>query len=80
MGNTGSSKSHESSAAKKQSESEEESASDHEIEVEMNSILKKGPIIIFSKSYCPFSMKAKVRLPAIPLTFACTQTNNKSSE
>ena len=60
VGNTGSSKSHESSAAKKQSDSEEESASDHEIEVEMNSILKKGPIIIFSKSYCPFSMKAKV--------------------
>ena len=59
VGNTGSSKSHESSAAKKQSDSEEESASDHEIEVEMNSILKKGPIIIFSKSYCPFSMKAK---------------------
>ena len=60
VGNTGSSKSHESSAAKKESQSEEESASDHEIEVEMNSILKKGPIIIFSKSYCPFSMKAKV--------------------
>lgn len=60
VGNTGSSKSHESSAAKKESQSEEETASDHEIEVEMNSILKKGPIIIFSKSYCPFSMKAKV--------------------
>jgi len=59
VGNTGSSKSHESSAAKKESQDEEESASDHEIEVEMNSILKKGPIIIFSKSYCPFSKKAK---------------------
>jgi hypothetical protein len=60
VGNTGASKSRESSAAKKQSQSEEETASEHEIEVEMNSILKKGPIIIFSKSYCPFSKKAKV--------------------
>jgi FtsZ-interacting cell division protein ZipA len=68
VGNTGSSKSHESSAAKKkESQSEEESASDHEIEVEMNSILKKGPIIIFSKSYCPFSMKAKVCSNALPI-------------
>ena len=62
VGNTGASKSRESSAAKKkQSESKEETDSEHEIEVEMNSILKKGPIIIFSKSYCPFSKKAKVR-------------------
>ena len=62
VGNTGASKSRESSAAKKQSKSEEEeTASEHEIEVEMNSILKKGPIIIFSKSYCPYSKKAKVR-------------------
>lgn len=63
VGNTGASpKSRESSAAKKQSktEEEEESESDHEIEVEMNSILKKGPIIIFSKSYCPYSKRAKV--------------------
>lgn len=63
VGNTGASKSRESSAAKKkqQSETKEETDSEHEIEVEMNSILKKGPIIIFSKSYCPFSKKAKVR-------------------
>lgn len=60
VGNTGASKSRESSAAKKQTESKEETDSEHEIEVEMNSILKKGPIIIFSKSYCPFSKKAKV--------------------
>lgn len=60
VGNTGASKSRESSAAKKQIESKEETDSEHEIEVEMNSILKKGPIIIFSKSYCPFSKKAKV--------------------
>lgn len=40
--------------SKKQSEEEEKA------EVEINSILKKGPIIIFSKSYCPYSKKAKV--------------------
>lgn len=62
VGNTGASKSRESSAAKKPSDGEEETASEHEIEVEMNSILKKGPIIIFSKSYCPYSKKAKVRI------------------
>ena len=61
VGNTGASKSRESSAAKKQTETKEETDLEHEIEVEMNSILKKGPIIIFSKSYCPFSKKAKVR-------------------
>jgi hypothetical protein len=66
VGNTGASKSRESSAAKKLSESEEETASEHEIEVEMNSILKKGPIIIFSKSYCPFSKKAKVCHTLLP--------------
>ncbi|KAK4508471.1 hypothetical protein PRZ48_002210 [Zasmidium cellare] len=40
-------------------EDDEESEREHEIELELNSILKKGPIIIFSKSYCPFSKKAK---------------------
>ncbi|KAF2209811.1 hypothetical protein CERZMDRAFT_46589 [Cercospora zeae-maydis SCOH1-5] len=29
------------------------------IETELNAILRKGPIIIFSKSYCPYSKKAK---------------------
>ncbi|CAG9939173.1 unnamed protein product [Clonostachys rosea f. rosea IK726] len=28
-------------------------------EAELNSILKKGPVIIFSKTYCPFSKRAK---------------------
>lgn len=37
-----------------------ESEHDHKVETELNDILKKGPIIIFSKSYCPFSKKAKV--------------------
>lgn len=42
-------------AAKSKEETEEE----HEVELELNVILKKSPIIIFSKSYCPFSKKAK---------------------
>ncbi|KAF2083160.1 glutaredoxin, partial [Saccharata proteae CBS 121410] len=36
-----------------------ESDADHEVDLEFNSILKKSPIIIFSKSYCPYSAKAK---------------------
>lgn len=48
-----------SSASKGDSE-ETESEEDHEVETELNDILKKGPIIVFSKSYCPFSKKAKV--------------------
>ncbi|KAK3114795.1 hypothetical protein LTR53_006529 [Teratosphaeriaceae sp. CCFEE 6253] len=31
----------------------------HRVETELNDILKKGPIIVFSKSYCPYSKKAK---------------------
>lgn len=38
-----------------------ETEDDAKAEAEINSILKKGPIIIFSKSYCPYSKKAKVR-------------------
>ncbi|CAG8972254.1 hypothetical protein HYALB_00001652 [Hymenoscyphus albidus] len=37
----------------------EETKEEHEVEVELNSILKKSPIIIFSKSYCPHSKQAK---------------------
>ncbi|AEO65377.1 uncharacterized protein THITE_2112307 [Thermothielavioides terrestris NRRL 8126] len=37
-------------------ESEEE---DPEVEVQLNDILKKAPVIIFSKSYCPYSKRAK---------------------
>jgi len=33
-----------------------------DVELELNSILKRSPIIIFSKSYCPFSRKAKIIL------------------
>ncbi|PKS10536.1 hypothetical protein jhhlp_002290 [Lomentospora prolificans] len=40
------------------SETEEE----HEAEQELRSILKKAPVIIFSKTYCGFSKRAKVLL------------------
>jgi len=83
VGNTGASKSRESSAAKKQTETKEETDLEHEIEVEMNSILKKGPIIIFSKSYCPFSKRAKVRplhnLPPTHLPYQTNQLTNKQT-
>ncbi|KAF9694716.1 hypothetical protein EKO04_007693 [Ascochyta lentis] len=38
---------------------EHETPEDHDVEMELNAILKKSPIIIFSKSYCPFSARAK---------------------
>lgn len=37
-----------------------ESEEDKRAEAELNDILRKGPVIIFSKTYCPFSKKAKV--------------------
>ncbi|KFA48451.1 hypothetical protein S40293_00344 [Stachybotrys chartarum IBT 40293] len=37
----------------------EESAEQHQAEVELNAILKKSPVIIFSKTYCPYSKRAK---------------------
>ncbi|OBT50295.1 hypothetical protein VE04_09192, partial [Pseudogymnoascus sp. 24MN13] len=40
-------------------EEEKVDDSDEAVTVEMNSILKMSPIIIFSKSYCGFSRKAK---------------------
>ncbi|KAL8674538.1 MAG: hypothetical protein Q9168_001056 [Polycauliona sp. 1 TL-2023] len=43
----------------KPKEAKAETQEERKIEVELNAILKKGPIIIFSKSYCPYSMKAK---------------------
>ncbi|KAH8910452.1 glutaredoxin [Coniochaeta sp. PMI_546] len=36
-----------------------ETDEEHEVEVEMERILKKAPVIIFSKSYCPYSKRAK---------------------
>lgn len=38
----------------------DEPEEDHKVQDALNEVLKKGPIIIFSKSYCPFSKKAKV--------------------
>ncbi|KAI1844287.1 hypothetical protein JX265_007874 [Neoarthrinium moseri] len=40
----------------------EETDEEHEIEVVLNEILKKSPTIIFSKSYCQFSKRAKALL------------------
>ncbi|KAH7326599.1 glutaredoxin domain protein [Stachybotrys elegans] len=37
----------------------EESEEQHQAEMELNSILKKSPVIIFSKTYCPYSKRAK---------------------
>lgn len=67
VGNTGAK---ESSVAKGDNEGPE-TEEQHKVEVELDSILKKGPIIIFSKSYCPFSKKAKVRLSLAPLAREC---------
>lgn len=39
-----------------------ETTEEHEVEVELGSILKRSPIIVFSKSYCPYSRKAKTIL------------------
>ncbi|KAF1923847.1 glutaredoxin domain-containing protein [Didymella exigua CBS 183.55] len=38
---------------------EHETPEDHDVEIELNAILKKSPVIIFSKSYCPHSKHAK---------------------
>ncbi|KAG4411084.1 hypothetical protein IFR04_015783 [Cadophora malorum] len=40
-------------------EEEKESQEEEEVKAEFNTILKKAPIIIFSKSYCPHSARAK---------------------
>ncbi|QDS67494.1 hypothetical protein FKW77_001382 [Venturia effusa] len=36
-----------------------ETEEDHKVKNELNSILKRSPVIIFSKTYCPYSKKAK---------------------
>ncbi|KAF2129383.1 glutaredoxin domain-containing protein [Dothidotthia symphoricarpi CBS 119687] len=38
---------------------EHETPEDHEVEMELNAILRKSPTIVFSKSYCPYSKMAK---------------------
>ncbi|KAI5194450.1 glutaredoxin [Aureobasidium subglaciale] len=54
VGNTG--------AQPTQAADDGESEEQHKVETELNAILKKSPIIIFSKSYCPYSKKAKAIL------------------
>ncbi|EKG16567.1 Glutaredoxin [Macrophomina phaseolina MS6] len=60
VGNVGDSvKAAASAKATSNSDADEETEEEHLAELEINAILKKSPIIIFSKSYCPFSAKAK---------------------
>ncbi|KAI9699012.1 MAG: hypothetical protein M1836_003201 [Candelina mexicana] len=47
----------EETAAKKKADTEKEA--EREVDNELNGILKRSPIIIFSKTYCPYSKKAK---------------------
>ncbi|KAI2621198.1 glutaredoxin [Hypoxylon sp. NC1633] len=37
----------------------EESEEDKEVEATLNTILKKSPVVIFSKTFCPYSKRAK---------------------
>ncbi|KAI0597757.1 thioredoxin-like protein [Biscogniauxia sp. FL1348] len=46
-------------AVQETEEENEEADEEHEVEVTLNRILKKAPVIIFSKSYCPYSKRAK---------------------
>ncbi|KAG6022493.1 hypothetical protein E4U41_002242 [Claviceps citrina] len=36
-----------------------ETKEEHDVELELNAILKKSPVVIFSKTYCPHSKRAK---------------------
>ncbi|KAJ6036108.1 hypothetical protein N7540_000387 [Penicillium herquei] len=47
------------SETKKTEEEEKEEEEKLDAKTELNDILKRAPIIIFSKSYCPYSKKAK---------------------
>ncbi|KAI1764250.1 glutaredoxin [Hypoxylon sp. FL1150] len=56
----GGQKKDKSKANSKETESEvEESEEDREIDATLNTILKKAPVVIFSKTYCPYSKRAK---------------------
>ncbi|KAL1901754.1 hypothetical protein Cpir12675_000262 [Ceratocystis pirilliformis] len=48
-----------SAATSSHKEETEETPLQHEAELELTSILKRAPMIIFSKSYCPYSKRAK---------------------
>ncbi|OJJ49546.1 hypothetical protein ASPZODRAFT_109016 [Penicilliopsis zonata CBS 506.65] len=45
--------------AKKEEKKEQENDAYHQAKDELNTIFKRSPVIIFSKSYCPYSAKAK---------------------
>ncbi|KAI9804314.1 MAG: hypothetical protein M1833_007121 [Piccolia ochrophora] len=47
---------------KEEEQKHAETDEEHAVEVELGSILKRSPIIIFSKSYCPHSRRAKTIL------------------
>ncbi|EKV12693.1 Glutaredoxin, eukaryotic/virial [Penicillium digitatum] len=47
---------------KTQRELEEKERKEAEATTELNAILKRAPVIVFSKSYCPYSKKAKLIL------------------
>ncbi|KAI1800514.1 glutaredoxin [Daldinia bambusicola] len=44
---------------KEENEDSKESEEDREIEATLNAILKKSPVVIFSKTFCPYSKRAK---------------------
>ncbi|KAI5925425.1 thioredoxin-like protein [Camillea tinctor] len=48
-----------SKGAEEADEEDEVTDEEREVEVTLNRILKKAPVIIFSKSYCPYSKRAK---------------------
>ncbi|KAI1482324.1 hypothetical protein K445DRAFT_52264 [Daldinia sp. EC12] len=43
----------------KEDEDSKESEEDREVEATLNTILKKSPVVIFSKTFCPYSKRAK---------------------
>ncbi|KAJ2987560.1 hypothetical protein NUW58_g4437 [Xylaria curta] len=45
--------------AEDEDEGEEEANEDSEVETTLRQILKKSPVVIFSKTYCPYSKRAK---------------------
>ncbi|KAI0111730.1 glutaredoxin [Daldinia grandis] len=45
--------------SKETDEESEESEEDREVEATLNNLLKKSPVVIFSKTFCPYSKRAK---------------------
>ncbi|KAI5296389.1 hypothetical protein KEM52_003111 [Ascosphaera acerosa] len=50
------------------SDDKKDTKKDKEVEAEFQAILKRSPVIVFSKSYCPFSKKAKFLLGKYTIT------------